>query len=380
METTTLFKFRRHSSCQAFITIPAFTWYPRKPWKNSCDVTKRLHMTLNARPSSSSSLSIPSGSPIPGLASCIPADAVDIQDEAAQYMLSRLQYTPVTTELCQEIVHTSHVISKSVSNDGSQPVLIFLHGFDSNLLEFRYMLRMLDEAPFESHFIDILGWGLTERPITDGFSYGPLAKRLHLQAYIDKFASNREIILVGTSIGGAVAIDYTLNSERSIDGLMLIDAQAFIDKKESFMTKLPGVADFGAEVLRSQWLRKMAIEMAYHSDLFKNEDTLRISRLHCWTSGWKEATVDFVRGAGYCLSGNVADVNVPTRVLWGENDRVLPKADAGKFQQCIPDCSLEFVKDCGHSPHIEKPHIVAEAIGGFIEELSNNRSRGGQTT
>lgn len=295
-------------------------------------------------------------------------------------MLSRLQYTPIATELSQEVIHTSHVISKSVSNDFSQPVLIFLHGFDSNLLEFRYLLRMMDEAPVEAHFVDILGWGLTERPTNDDFSYGPSAKRLHLEAYIDKFASNRELILLGTSIGGAVAIDYLLNSNRSVDGLMLIDAQAFTDKKESFMTKLPGVADFGAEVLRANWLRKMAVDISYHSNSFKNEDTLRIGRLHCRSPGWKEATVDFVRGAGYCLSGNVVDINVPTRVLWGEHDRVLPKEDAGKFEQCIPDCSLEFVKDCGHSPHIEKPHIVAEAIREFLEQLSNNRPSGDQPT
>lgn len=303
-------------------------------------------------------------------AACIPASAAEITGEEAQHMLHRLRYSEVETELAQRTIRTSHVVSGNGGNDGMGPVLVCLHGFDSNLLEFRYMLPLLDAANVEAHFVDILGWGLTERPVRDDFSYGPAAKRKHLLAYIEKFAKGRDIVLVGTSIGGAVAIDYLLHGGGGdIQGLVLIDAQAFTDKRESWVTRVPGVAGVGAEILRSDWLRGLAIDMAYHATRFKIPDTMRIGGLHCRSPGWKEATVDFVRGAGYCLSERVQDIAVPTLVLWGEHDRVLPKGDAAKFELAIRGCHLETIEDCGHSPHIEKPREVTDAIMRFLASL-----------
>lgn len=301
-------------------------------------------------------------------AACIPQAAELIEDEAAINMLSRVQYTPVTTRLSPSVIHTSHVVSKG--NNVCQPLLLFLHGFDSNLLEYRYMMPYLDADSTESHFVDILGWGFTERPDQPDFSYGTEAKRLHLEGYLDRFASNRPVVLIGASIGGAVAIDYLLHSQRRVDALVLLDAQAFTDKRKSRLGDIRRIAELGADVLRSRWLRKMATDISYYSKSFKCEDTLRIGGLHCFSPRWKESAVDFIRGEGYCLRDKISNIDVPTLVLWGQNDRVLPKGDARKFQNTIRNCRLEYITECGHSPHIEKPLFVSDAVLNFVKHLS----------
>lgn len=302
-------------------------------------------------------------------ASCVPPSAALIEDATAQEMLSHIQYTPVITKLSPSIIHTSHVVSADKGADG--PLLLFLHGFDSNLLEYRYIFSSLSNEPVECHFVDILGWGLTERPENPDFTYGPEAIRLHLEGYLDRFATrDRSIVLIGASIGGAVAIDYLLRSQRQIDALILIDAQAFTDKKKTRVSGIRRIAEIGANILRSKWLRKMAVDLAYYSKSFKNEDTIRIGSLHCQSPRWKESTVSFVQGEGFCLSGKVSHICVPTLVLWGRQDRVLPRGDAQKFQEAIPHCRLEYIEDCGHIPHVEKPLTVSKVILEFVENLN----------
>lgn len=182
-------------------------------------------------------------------------------------------------------------------------------------------------------------------------------------------APRRPLVLVGTSLGGATAIDFVLEVGVPVDALVLIDAQAFTDRSYSAVAALPCVASAGAEVLRSRWLRKLANDLAYHDDRFKCEDIMRIGGLHCHQPGWKEATVSFIQHEGYCLSNRVADVRVPTLVLWGQYDRVLPIKDADKFKKAMPDCRVSVVKDSGHSPHIEKPREVVDTIVSFLKEL-----------
>lgn len=283
-----------------------------------------------------------------------------------------------TPDLEQKSIRTAHVMSAADRAESrTDPILVFLHGFDSNMLEFRYMLEIMDKAPVEAHFVDILGWGLTERPRTSSLSYGPLSKRNHLRAFVDHIVGksgaqkHRPVVLVGASIGGAVAIDFVLDGNRQVEGLVLIDAQAFTDKKKSLASSIRLFAELGAEVLRSKWLRKLAVELAYHSPSFKTDDVLRIGGLHCFEDGWKDATVDFIQGEGYCLKDRVQEVQVPTLVVWGEHDRVLPKRDAQAFQNNLRNSRLKYIQDSGHSPHIEKPDDVSEEILTFLRTFAD---------
>lgn len=79
-------------------------------------------------------------------APCVPAAAAaQIQDPNAQYMLRSLQYTPVQTTLPQQTILTSHV-SATPSSPAVRTKLLFLHGFDSNMLEYRFVLPKLQQA------------------------------------------------------------------------------------------------------------------------------------------------------------------------------------------------------------------------------------------
>jgi pimeloyl-ACP methyl ester carboxylesterase len=60
-------------------------------------------------------------------------------------------------------------------------------------------------------------------------------------------------------------------------------------------------------------------------------------------------------------------ITVPTLILWGENDRLVPPAYGPAFAEVIPGARLETIKSCGHLPNIEKPEEFVAKINAFID-------------
>jgi len=61
-------------------------------------------------------------------------------------------------------------------------------------------------------------------------------------------------------------------------------------------------------------------------------------------------------------------IKVPTLVLWGENDKLLPAAYAKPWHENVPDVRVEIIPACGHLAHVEKADVVADKILAFIAE------------
>ena len=59
-------------------------------------------------------------------------------------------------------------------------------------------------------------------------------------------------------------------------------------------------------------------------------------------------------------------VDVPTLVVWGAEDRIIPVDSGRRIREAIPGASLEVIPECGHLPHVEKAH---EFSGMALEHL-----------
>jgi pimeloyl-ACP methyl ester carboxylesterase len=70
-------------------------------------------------------------------------------------------------------------------------------------------------------------------------------------------------------------------------------------------------------------------------------------------------------------------VRVPTLVVWGAEDRIIPPAYATEYARLLPDASVVQFPECGHSPAREKPAEFAAAILGFLRERSPAEARPG---
>jgi len=284
----------------------------------------------------------------------LPASTVQLTEATSIALARSIQRQPILTTPGMEAIATTFV----QQGTGNPPILL-LHGFNSSLLEFRRLLPHL--ANYASTWaIDLLGFGFTDRPAHIPFT--PDAIKSHLY-HTWKTLIGEPVVLVGASMGGAVAIDFALTHPQAIHHLVLIDSAGFARGPNIGKFMIPPLGYLATEFLRRPDVRHSVSLQAYCDPSFVTPDAELCATLHLQNPRWNQALIAFTRSGGYnFLSKKILQVKRPTLILWGDRDRILGTADAEKFQQAIAGSHLVWISHCGHVPHLEKPQTTAEVI------------------
>lgn len=265
-----------------------------------------------------------------------------------------IQACALDTPLSQEPIVTAFV----QQGEGGVPILL-LHGFDSSVFEFRRLLPLLS-AHRQTWALDLLGFGFTQRPPRQAIS--PDAIKTHL-FYFWKTLIAQPVVLVGASMGGAAAIDFALTYPDAVQQLVLIDSAGYTVPPAPGKFLIPPLGYLATTFLRNPRVRQAVSLKAYHDPVFASVDAQRCAALHLEQPNWRDALITFTRSGGYpSYKQMLSQIQQPTLILWGENDRILGTADAERFQQAIPHSRLVWIKECGHVPHLEKAQETAQQI------------------
>lgn len=263
--------------------------------------------------------------------SFLPTQVENVKDLFARKMASRIQRLPVELSSLNRPILSSCV--KPMVHAKTNP-LVLMHGFDSSCLEWRYTFPLLEDANLETWVVDILGWGFSDlesRPACNVVS-----KREHLYQFWKSYIK-RPMILVGPSLGAAIAIDFAVNHPEAVDKLILIDASVYAEGAAN-SSKLPKAIAYAG-----------------------------IGRLHCLLPWWVDTTVDFIISGGYNVRELIKQVKQETLVIWGEDDQIIDNKLGVRLHCELPNARIRQIPNCGHLPHVEKPNDVAKLIEEFIK-------------
>lgn len=312
-----------------------------------------------------------------GFPSFIPKEYVEeIQEPAALDVLKKMQMAKLMVP-SMGLVKTAYVFEpysggNKSDSENQVPAFVLLHGFDSSMLEFRRFISKLANKVGDVYAVDLAGWGFSDCGFSENsnITLGPEQKREHLQKFIEDVVG-RPVILLGTSLGGSVAIDFAASYQNEwVNKLVLVDAQGFIDGIGPMSSMPRFLSVLGVQVLKSVGLRQMANKMAYfNKDKYATDDAMRIGRLHTHLDGWTDANVAFMQSGGYTVSNKLKDITLPCLVAWGRNDEILDPSNADKFLEVLPDARLRWIEECGHVPALEQPDALVSAIEDFISEV-----------
>ncbi len=284
----------------------------------------------------------------------LPSEITQLTESTSIALAQSIERIPIMTPLSQQPVATTYVRQGS----GGTPILL-LHGFDSSVLEFRRLLPLL-AAQNETWAVDLLGFGFTER--LAGIAFSPAAIKTHLY-YFWKTLINEPVILVGASMGGAAAIDFTLAYPDCVKKLVLLDSAGYSAGPTIGRFLFPPLDYLAVEFLRRPGVRERISKTAYYDKNLATLDAQLCAALHLKLSGWHQALKAFTKSGGYgSFTEKLSQISLPTLILWGECDRILGTGDAYKFKEAIAHSQLIWIKNCGHVPHLEQPQITAGHI------------------
>lgn len=285
-------------------------------------------------------------------------EIAQLTEQTSITFAQNIKQSSITTPLSNQPIATTYVHQ----GNGETPIL-FLHGFDSSVFEFRRLLPIL-AVKNETWTVDLLGFGFTER--LAGISFSPATIKIHLY-YFWKTLIKQPVILVGASMGGAAAIDFTLSYPQAVKKLVLLDSAGYKSPPNIGKFMFPPLGYMATAFLSNPKVRQKISVNAYHDKSFASVDAQWCAALHLKSQNWQQALITFTKSGGYSsFEEKLSEIKQTTLILWGEFDRILGIADAYKFKEAIAHSQLTWIKNCGHVPHLEQPQVTANHILDFV--------------
>lgn len=164
-----------------------------------------------------------------------------------------------------------------------------------------------------------------------------------------------DVTVVGNSIGGWIAAELALLHDPRVTKLVLVDAAGLrVDAEPA--------ADFF-----SMTMDQVAELSYYEPDKFRIDLSTFSDQQKAGMAGNRAALQAYAGSAmaDPTLLGRLPGVDVPTLVVWGEADRMIPVANGKAYAEAIPGARLELIPDAGHLPQLETPQKLLDLVRGF---------------
>jgi len=192
-----------------------------------------------------------------------------------------------------------------------------------------------------------------------------------LVEFVEEFSHSlglKSFYLMGHSLGGGIALNYALKFPYKVTKLVLVSSLCL-----------------GREI--ALWVRFLSNFVLFRG---VNKTILAILKAAKWAAGKLFATGEFVipmsgfrlslgrkittlREQSTVLIHRLSEVMVPTLVVWGADDPILPARQAYAAAELIPDCQVKVFEDCGHSVYRDKVAEFSLLLIAFLgsKPLSN---------
>lgn len=251
--------------------------------------------------------------------------------------------------------------------------VIFIHGSSAQLQTWAPVISRLEDKTYRLISYDQPGHGLTGPHPDDDYSFAGMAQALDA---VMAATGVQKTVLVGNSMGGWVAWRYAMAHPNRVSALVLIDAagaplppDAQPELPLGFKLQESAIGRFlGQHFTPRGLVEKSLKQTVYDPSIVTDEMIDRYWELVRYPGNRRATALRALADREPEKAARMPEITVPTLILWGEEDKLIPVAAAHEFDNRLPNSFLLVYKNVGHIPMEEVPANVAEDIDAFLQE------------
>lgn len=259
-----------------------------------------------------------------------------------------------------------HLRDEGPKND-QEPILL-IHGTSASLHTWDAWVESLSADRRVIRF-DLPGFGLTGPDPKNNYKiehYVDVVMAVLDELHIDK------AIIGGNSLGGYVAWAGAVLHPSRVSALVLVDASGYAFKPESMplafkLSQNPVTSMLLKNVLPMSLVEGSVKNVYGNPDLVSDELIQRYYELALREGNRDALRERFTQTAPGLLADRITSIEVPTLIIWGAKDRLIPPKFGERFKQDITNSQLHIFDQLGHVPHEEDPISTVLVVQQFLE-------------
>ena len=244
----------------------------------------------------------------------------------------------------------------AVERRGSEPAVVFVHGFCQSSAYWTPTLERVAERGVRGLAVDLPGFGASADE-AGPYTMAGLADALAAQ--LDQWKLDA-VVLCGGSMGGVVAQHFALRHPARVKRLLLVATGGFTPNAPVALEKADALA-------AAPWIEDTIVPVV-DGFFYKRPPADRIAEYRkIALSASQKAAVEAARSNGINRSfDTLGSIRVPVMIVQGRHDKARTPEHGAEMRERIPDCVLEVIEDAGHTPQLEQPQAFHDVALPFL--------------
>ena len=247
-----------------------------------------------------------------------------------------------------------------LESGNSENTVVLVHGLGASAERWEFVIPLFNKY-FRVIVPDLIGFGYSDKPLVDYTSefFSEFLKNFLKEIGIEKSK------IIGSSLGGQICAQYASENIDSIEKLVLVSPSGAMNHSTPALD---------AYVLAALYPDKAGVENAYKMMAGPGrkippniiEDFVTRMKLPNAKMAFMSTLLGLKNAEN--ITEKLKTISVPTLIVWGERDPVIPIKYADSFVSGIKDCRFYRIDNCGHTPYVDEPENFSKLVIDFLRE------------
>lgn len=255
---------------------------------------------------------------------------------------------------------------------GEGTPVVLVHGIGRSLEDWTEQFELLPSS-YRLIAVDLAGYGESD-PLREPYSLPTLAR--FVEDFLDAVGVAEPAHVVGNSLGGAVAMQLSVQAPQRVRSLVLVNSAGF-GREVTLALRILAIRPLARLLLRKPNLKaiRRTERAIFHDPALVTDERVETAMRFAARPHGAAVLLDTAGALGGLrgvrpvwrreLMDEVSAQGVPTLLVWGDRDRILPHKHLDAARRHLPHAESHLFTDTGHMPQIERAEPFAELVASF---------------